>query len=80
MVEFILPGSTTALKKCLYVNMMGLAYILAPLSGKAKSAQMGRSPLSNPGWGIDWAFPLSLIPSITTPQAAEPCQEVLPIN
>jgi len=38
MVEFILPGSTTAFKKCCYVNVMGLAYILAPLSGKAKSA------------------------------------------
>jgi len=33
-----LPGSTTAFKKCRYVNVMGLAYILAPLSGKAKSA------------------------------------------
>jgi hypothetical protein len=75
-----LAGLHHGVKKCLYVNMMGLAYILAPLSGKAKSAQMGRSPLSNPGWGIDWAFPLSLIPSITTPQAAEPRQEILPIN
>ncbi len=35
-VEFILPGSTTADKKCRYVNVMTLAYILAPLSGRPK--------------------------------------------
>jgi hypothetical protein len=37
-VEFILQGSTAALKKGRYVNVMGLGYILAPLSGKAKNA------------------------------------------
>lgn len=35
-LEYILSGSTTAVKKCRYVKVMGLAYILAPLSGKAK--------------------------------------------
>jgi hypothetical protein len=44
MVEFILPGSTAALKKGRYVNVMGLAYILAPLSGKAKIAEAGGWP------------------------------------
>jgi hypothetical protein len=34
--EYILSGSTTAVKKCCYVNVMGIAYILAALSGKAK--------------------------------------------
>ncbi|MBM3616446.1 MAG: hypothetical protein FJX28_13785 [Alphaproteobacteria bacterium] len=80
MVEFILPGSTTAFKKCRYVNVMGLAYILAPLSGKAKSAQGCGSPTSSSGLGCSWAFPLPLIPSNTTPKAAEPRQEALPIN
>ena len=38
-VECILQGSTTAIKKCRYVNVMGLAYNLAPLSGKTKNAE-----------------------------------------
>ena len=80
MVEFILPGSTAAFKKGRYVNVMALAYILAPLSGKAKSTQTCGSPTSNSGWGCDWAFPLLPIPSITTPRAAEPRQEARPTN
>jgi hypothetical protein len=80
MVEFILPGSATAFKKCRYLSVMGLAYILAPLSRKAKSAEAGGWPTSNSGLGCDWAFPLLPIPSITTPQDAEPRQEALPIN
>ena len=45
--------------------MMGLAYILAPRSGKAKSAQGCRSPTSSSG--CNWAFPFPLIPSNTPP-------------
>lgn len=80
MVEFILPGSTTAFKKCRSVNVMGLAYILAPLSGKAKSVQGCGSQTSNSRTRCDWAFPLLLIPASTTPQTAEPRQDELPIT
>jgi len=50
MVELILPGSTTAFKKCRSVNMMGLAYILAPLSGKQKMPGQLRAAIE-PGQG-----------------------------
>ncbi|MFP1646078.1 hypothetical protein [Pontitalea aquivivens] len=51
-VEFILRGSTTAFKKCRYVNVMWLAYILAPLSGKAKSAEAGIGRHQSPAGGV----------------------------
>jgi hypothetical protein len=50
MVEFNLPGSTTALKKCRYVNVMGRAYIFAPRSGKQKSRGQLRAAIE-PGQG-----------------------------
>ena len=80
MVGFILPGSTTAFKKCRYLSVMGLAYILAPLSGKTKSIQGCRSPTSNSGSRCDWACPLPQLSSIATPQAAEPSLATVPIS
>jgi hypothetical protein len=59
---------------------MGLAYILAPLSGKAKSAEAADRRRRSSCSGCDWAFPLPLIPSITTPQAAEPCLATVQIG
>ncbi|EAQ43593.1 hypothetical protein MED193_03020 [Roseobacter sp. MED193] len=35
-IECILPSSTARFRKCSYIKLMGLAYILAPLSGKTK--------------------------------------------
>ena len=49
---------------------MGLAYILAPLSGKAKSAGRMRAAIKK-GQGGDGASFIPLIPSITTRLAVE---------
>ena len=51
-VEFILPGSGVAFKKWRHVNVMGLAYILAPRSRKSKSADQ-KMRASNRGRGHD---------------------------
>lgn len=42
MGETILRSLTAGLNKRRYVNVMNLAYILAPRSGKAKSAEVGK--------------------------------------
>ncbi|WP_375572540.1 hypothetical protein ABWH93_06015 [Seohaeicola saemankumensis] len=38
-VEFILPGSPAVFKKCRYIKVMWLSYILAPRSGKPKTPE-----------------------------------------
>lgn len=61
MVEFILPGSTTAFKNCRYVNVMGLAYILAPLSRKRKTQVLEDGIHLAGAGGDDRAFLLTVI-------------------
>lgn len=60
-------------------RVMGLAYILAPLSGKIKCRGC-RSPTSSAGPGCNRAFPFPLISSSTTRQVAESRQEARPFN
>jgi hypothetical protein len=53
---------------------------LAPLSGKAKSAETADRRPRSLGSGCDWAFPPQLIPSSTALQAAELRHNTLPIG
>ena len=67
-VDFTVPGSATAHKKCRFANVMAPACILAPLSGKVESAKTGRWPSSSPGWG-GARDPVSTLHSIATLRA-----------
>ena len=59
---------------------MGLAYILAPLSGKTKKAGAQGWPSWNPGRGCDQALCHPLIRAITTPHDTEQRQDTPPIR
>ena len=59
----------SVLKNCFYFSVMGLGYILAPRSGRAKTIAPERGR-KNPNVGYVGAFDLPMIKSIKTPQPA----------